>query len=58
MKDYENLRTLDEFRELIANETDTLRAIGWTEDQIGRWLAGARWAVRIARIMEREKVGA
>ena len=52
MPDYENIRTLDEFRELIAEETETLRRIGWTDDEIGRWLAGARWATRVCRRME------
>lgn len=50
--DYENLRTMEEYRELIEQEIATLRRIGFPEETIGVWLSGARWATRVFRGMQ------
>lgn len=49
MPDLENVRTQERFRAAIEEETEVLRRIGWTTDQINRWLAGARFSARLYR---------
>ena len=52
--DYENLRTMEEFRDGIDGEVKKLRAAGLSQRDIDLWLAGARWANRMDRILLKE----
>jgi len=53
--DHENPRILDTYRELIDLERRTLETTGASPRDVLMWLAGARWAIRIAQGMEAEE---
>lgn len=56
MADLENIRHDDDFRKLVEEQTAILRRGGFSDREIGLWLAGARWAVRIMQPQEQREV--
>ena len=55
LPDYENLRTMDEFREAIDAQVKDLRRAGFTAREEKIWLAGARWATSVFCAMQKEQ---
>ena len=51
MPEFENLRTDEKFRAEVEEETRRLRDAGFSDRDISIWLAGARWASRVWRII-------
>lgn len=46
----DTLRMDNQFRQDVEQELRNLRAAGLTDREIGLWLAGARWSVRVCRM--------